>query len=196
MGASRRMALITQPALLLVVFVLAVLTGTTNLDHLAAVLLDMQRGPSIALGLAALALVAAMLIETEHLGAGRGSAAVAVPTMVGQDLAMGQDAAMLEYSGWHLAVLEYAASLHRLCWLTLVGTLLLPVGLAPAEGGVLAWGIGLLAWAAKTGAMLFALAVLAVIAPRRRPSVYAGLGIATLLAILAAILSLAEQRSA
>jgi formate hydrogenlyase subunit 4 len=59
------------------------------------------------------------------------------------------EAMLLEYSGRHLALLEFAGALRLTLWLTLIGTLFDPAGIAPAGAGPLAWVIGLTAWATK-----------------------------------------------
>jgi formate hydrogenlyase subunit 4 len=175
-GASRTSLLtaLAAPALLLVVLVVAGSAGNSNLDLAAAGLRDAGFAPRTPLLLAIPALaLAAFALQTEAAG---------------QEPAMGLAAARLEYSGRHLAALELAAWLARITWLGVIADLACPYGLAGVDWGLAAWVAGVALWAVKLlvlGAGLAVLQALAgVPAPGRLP---AWLGLATMLALLAAI---------
>lgn len=191
MGAGRVLApaALAEPALVLVAFAPLLLAGTTNLDAAAGPLREAAPGAyaPLGLGLAATAAVALW-------GAGRAPpddpAAPHEPALVHAALA-------LDHSGRHLALLEYAAALRLLVWLDLIACLFLPWGLAPAVAGPLAWATGALAWTAKLAAL--ALGLLALEAGTARTRVAAvpeGLGLALLLALLAAVLLFVGQSGA
>jgi formate hydrogenlyase subunit 4 len=66
---------------------------------------------------------------------------------------------VLEYSGRHLAVIELAAALKLLLYVSLIACVFLPWGLAAAGAGLLAYAVGIVAYLAKlaVGGALLAL---------------------------------------
>ncbi len=181
MGSSRitAAAVCGEPALLLVILVLATLAGSSNLDAISATVLDEPGG---------LAWVAA------------GAALVMVgSTAIGRDagepqLALVHEAAALDYSGRYLAMLAYAGQLGSLTWLSLLAALFMPFGMAAVGAGPLAWAVGLAAWVLKIAAFGVCLAVLDATGARPRLArVPAVLGMAALVAFLAAIVLFAGQ---
>lgn len=143
MGASRVMllALFAEPALLMAILPLGLLAGTTNLDVIAGLLRSFAPEPLASLGLllAALALVA--LVENGRIPAFNPDTRI--------EAAMGPQALGLEYSGWHLALLELSNGLRLLLWLSLLILILVPAGLAGPAGNPAAWLVGIIAWAGK-----------------------------------------------
>ena len=191
MAAGRAMSLATlsEPALLLVVFAVAGAAGSTNLDAVAASVRDDGAGLRVASGLALLAAAIVALAESGRLP-------VADPGAAGE-LLPGPDAAALAFSGWHLALLEAAAALRLLAWLSLLVALFLPAGIAPAGSGPLAWAAGLAAWVAKLAVMAVALALFEARRPTmRRARLPELLGAAVLLGLLAAAFLFVGERLA
>jgi formate hydrogenlyase subunit 4 len=185
-GASREMAYasLAEPALVLVIFVLGVLAGTTNIDGIATLL--HESGLRVSLGFALISTVAVAVAETGRVPIGDSTAQA--------ELGMTHEGMLLEYSGRHLALLDYAAALKLLLWLTLVATIYAPYGMAPAGSGPLAWGIGLAAWTGKMLVLGIGLALLeTAIARMRVARVPQFLGVALLLGLLAAVLVFAAQ---
>ncbi len=181
-GASRVLlfASFAEPAMWLVVFTRALLAGTSNLDAIALLLREGGTGPRVSLGLALVAIVAVAIAENGRLPAGQPA--------TGLELAMGRDALALEYSGRTLALLEWTAALKLLLWLTLIGTIFAPFGLATPSSGLLTWLLALPVWALKVGLLAAALAGFeSAIARMRLFRVPEFLGIALLLALLAAV---------
>ncbi len=176
LGGSRAMALsvATEPALLLAVFSLALLTGTTNLDAMERVL----RGGAVGARLPLLLALAALSV-------------IAVARLRGAPMA--ESAMAHEYSGRALALLLWGAALRQLLWLGLLGNLLLPWGLADATGTPLSWLVGLVAWGAKVGALTLALALWQGARAVRPAEVFL---VAILLALLAAAFLFASQGTA
>lgn len=183
MGASRVMLAVVwaAPAAALVILLLATLAGSSNLDAACAALREAPPGLAAARAPAAAALAIIGFVMARR-GAG------------GPPLTLMQDAAALEYSGPALALVTYAGQLRTLVWITLTAALVLPFGLAPGGAGPLAWGVGVAAWVVKTGALGVAVAVLDTIiagpVPARVPAM---LGVAAVLAFLAAVLLFASQ---
>jgi formate hydrogenlyase subunit 4 len=178
LAASRAMSLavLTEPALLLAVFVVATMAGSTNLDSVAGALREGGSALRVSLGLALLATAIVALVEAGRFQ-GRGSV-----------LGLGQDTAALSLSGWHLAVAEAASALRLVVWLALLLALFVPVGVAAAGAGLLAWIVGLLAWVVKMAALTAGLALIEAGRPALRWSWAPELlGMALLLGLLAAV---------
>ena len=182
-GASRAMffAAFSEPVLLLVLFAVALLAGSTNADAVAAAPRD--GGARASVGLALPALLAVVAMDGGRVGA--------------DELAMADAAAALEYSGRRLALLEATRALRLLLWFSLIATLFFPYGIAPAEASPGLWLVGLVAWLAKLLVLVVALAVFRTMRARMRlfrvPEL---LGVALLLALLAAVLWFVGQRAA
>jgi formate hydrogenlyase subunit 4 len=102
---------------------------------------------------------------------------------------MVHEAMILEYSGRHLAVIEAAAALKLLLYLSLIACVFTPWGTAVAGGGALAFALGAAAYAAKLAMLAFLLAVFeTAIAKMRVFRVPEFLGIALMLGLLGTIL--------
>jgi formate hydrogenlyase subunit 4 len=182
LGASRSltMAVFAEPALLLVCLSLALLSGTTSLEATAGLLREGGLGLRVSLGLCLLAMIAVALVENGRLPTDNPSTHL--------ELTMLHEAALLDYSARHLALLELAGALRLAVWLSLIGTLFFPVGLAEAGAGPLAWLVGLAAWGGKLVLLAAGLATLEVCVARMRLfRVPEFLGLAVLLGLLAAL---------
>jgi len=182
LGASREMAFaaFAEPALLLSVLIFAMLVGTTNLDAIAAVFRDVPPGLRVSLGLVAIAVLAVAVAENARIPVDNPATHL--------ELTMVHEAGLLEYSGPDLALWDFQAALKLLLWLSLIGALFVPFGMAPAGSTPLAWIGGLIAWAAKVGVLALGLAAFEVsIAKMRVFRVTEFLGAALLLALLAAV---------
>lgn len=187
-GASREMtfAVFAEPVMLLVIFVLALLAGTTNLDAIALTLHDFSLGLRVSLGLALVATLALAIAENGRIPIDNPSAHLEV-TMV-------HEAMVLEYSARHLALIEMAATLKLLVWFTLIGTIFAPFTAALPGAGPLAWLSGLLGWLGKVAVLGLALAAFETgIAKMRVFQVPEFLGVALLLALLAVVFLFVSQ---
>lgn len=186
-GASREMAfsVFAEPALLLVIFALALMAGTTNLDAIAALLREGALGLRVSLGLSLLSLLMIAIAECGRLPAGS--------TRGHLELAMVHEAMTLEYSGRHLALIEWAGSLSLLVWLSLIVAIFAPFGIAESAAPW-AWPVGLAVWAAKLGAASGLLAVFeTTLAKMRIFRVPEFLGAAVLLGLLAVLFLFVSQ---
>jgi len=187
-GASREMmfGVFAEPALLMVIFTLTLLAGTTDLDTIAELLREGSFGLRVSLGLAAVAFVAVALTETGRIPIDNSATHL--------ELTMVHEAMVLEYSGRDLALIDGAAMLKLLLWFTLIGTVFVPFGAAPAGAGPLAWLVGLVCWGLKMGVLAAALAVLETAQAKMRVfRVPEFLGIALLLGLLAAVFLFVSQ---
>lgn len=124
MGASREMLVTTfaEPALLLVIFTLAMTTHTTNLAGMADATLTGATvlRPSYLFALAALLLLG--VAECGRIPVDNPSTHL--------ELTMIHEGMLLEYSGRHLALMEWAAQLKLTLFAVLTVDLFLPWGLA------------------------------------------------------------------
>ncbi len=187
-GSSRTMmfAVFAEPALLLVTFTLGLLAGTTNLDQIAGVLRDAGLGLRVSLGLALVAIIAVAIVENGRVPADNPATHL--------ELTMVHEAMALEYSGRHLALVEAAAALQLLLWLSLIAGIFAPFGTAAAGASPLLWLMGLPAWAAKVFVLATGLGCLEVsVAKMRVFRVPEFLGVAVLLGLLAAVFLFVSQ---
>lgn len=178
MGASREMTIasLAEPAMLMVVFTLAVSMGTTNLAAAIDTLLHQSPivRPSFAFAGLALALVA--VAETGRIPVDNPATHL--------ELTMIHEAMILEYSGHHLALIEWAAQIRLLIFGALIANIFLPWGLAETLD-LSSLGLGLAAISAKLAglALLLVLAEI-LLAKMRLFRVPQFLGFAYLLALL------------
>jgi formate hydrogenlyase subunit 4 len=142
-GSSREVmiASLAEPAMIMIVFSLALLAHSTQLSTIA----EFMRSPSVGLRVTlAMALGALLIVALAE----NGRIPIDNPA-THLELTMVHEAMVLEYSGRHLAVLELAGSLKLLLYLSLIACVFVPFGLAPTGSGVAAALIGLAAWLAK-----------------------------------------------
>ena len=182
-GSSREMmfASLAEPAMMMIVFTLALLAGSTQLSVVAEF---MQTNASlrVSLGLALIALIIVALAENARVPVDNPATHL--------ELTMVHEAMMLEYSGRHLAVLELAAALKLLLYLSLIACIFMPWGIAPpVSAGPAAYAIGLASYLAKIGVGGFLLVVFETsIAKMRVFRVPDFLGIALMLGLLGMLL--------
>jgi len=179
-GSSREMmiAALAEPAMLMVVFSVAVLVRTTSLAEIATYMMGGTVGLRVSLALALIALVMVAIAENARIPIDNPATHL--------ELTMVHEAMVLEYSGRHLALIEGAAMLKLLLYAALIVCVFLPWGMAtPTQGNPL---IGLLSFLAKLAAAGTALAVFETsIAKMRVFRVGEFLGGALLLSLLGAI---------
>ncbi len=182
-GASREMmfASLAEPAMLMVVFTLSLFAGSTQLSSISAYMLGPYVGVNISLALALVALVIVSLAENARIPVDNPATHL--------ELTMVHEAMILEYSGRHLAVIEAAAALKLLLYLSLIVCVFTPWGTAGSGGGALAYGLGLGAYVVKLAVGAFLLALFeTAIAKMRVFRVPEFLGVALMLGLLGAIL--------
>ena len=183
LGAAREMsfAALAEPALVVAALTLAILACTTNLDAIAGAFREGGLGLRVSLGLALVALLAVAIAENARIPVDNPATHL--------ELTMVHEAMILEASGRHLALWDYAAQLRLLLWFALLAAVFLPLGQAPAGSAPHLWVVGLLAWAAKMGGLALGLAAFeSAIAKMRVFRVPEFLGAALLLGLLGAVL--------
>ena len=125
MGSSREMAIaaLAEPAVMVAIFAIALRAGTTGLDDIISRTIS---DPLVILNpghlLAFLAFLVVAIAETGRLPVDNPSTHL--------ELTMIHEAMILEYSGRHLALIEWAASMKLFLFMTLLANLFFPWGIA------------------------------------------------------------------
>jgi formate hydrogenlyase subunit 4 len=182
-GSSREVmiASLAEPAMLLIVFTLALVAGSTQLSSVAAFMASSQVGLRVSLGLVLIALIMVAIAENARIPIDNPATHL--------ELTMVHEAMVLEYSGRHLALVEFAAALKLLLYMSLIACLFAPWGLAVAGAGPAAYAAGALAYFAKLAVGAFLLALFeSGIAKMRVFRVPEFLGAALMLGLLATLL--------
>lgn len=180
MGSSREaiVASLTEPAMILSIFAIALTAGSTNLNtivHKTALLEGIVIDPSPhIMALAALFIVT--IAETGRVPVDNPATHL--------ELTMIHEAMILEYSGRYLALVEWASGLKLLVFLTLITNIFAPWGIATSTEPV-ALGIGLATYLMKVSGLAVLLGVLeSMFAKLRLFRVTDLLGVAFILALL------------
>jgi formate hydrogenlyase subunit 4 len=152
-GASREMmiASLAEPAMLMMVFTVSLLAGTTQLSAVTQFMLVDGVGLRVSLALAMLALTMVAIAENARIPVDNPNTHL--------ELTMVHEAMVLEYSGRHLAMIELAASLKLLLYLSLLACVFTPWGMAAAGDGLSAYLVGAMAYVSKLAAGGFLLAL-------------------------------------
>jgi formate hydrogenlyase subunit 4 len=182
-GTSREVmiASLAEPAMLMIVFALALIAGSTQLSTMSAFMNSPEVGLRVSLGLALIALIIVAIAENARVPVDNPATHL--------ELTMVHEAMVLEYSGRHLALIELSAMLKLLLYVSLIACLFAPWGIAAAVAAPMAVAIGIAAYAGKLAAGGFLLAVFETsIAKMRVFRVPEFLGAALMLALLATLL--------
>jgi formate hydrogenlyase subunit 4 len=182
-GASREMmiASLAEPAMLMAVFTLSLLAGSTQLSSIAAFMQSPDVGLRVSLALALVGLVMVAIAENARIPVDNPATHL--------ELTMVHEAMILEYSGRHLALIEAASFLKLLLYLSVVACVFVPWGVAVAGQGLAAYLVGVAAYVAKLAAAGALLAVFeTAIAKMRVFRVPEFLGAALMLGFLATLL--------
>jgi formate hydrogenlyase subunit 4 len=152
LGSSREMmiASLAEPAMLLIVFTVALVAGTTQLSTVATVFSGGDVGLRVSLALGLFAFMFVAIAENARIPIDNPATHL--------ELTMVHEAMVLEYSGRHLAMIEAAAALKLVTYFSLIGCLFVPMGIAGPGAGAAAYAVGI-------GAYLLKLLVLAVLLP-------------------------------
>jgi len=180
MGSSREaiVASLTEPAMILSIFAIALTAGSTNLStivHKTALLEGIVTDPSPHLmALAALFIVA--LAETGRVPVDNPATHL--------ELTMIHEAMVLEYSGRYLALIEWAAGMKLVVFLSLIANVFAPWGIATTLAPA-AMGIGLAVYLVKLAGLAVLIGTLeCMFAKLRLFRVTDLLGVAFILALL------------
>lgn len=181
-GSSREMmiAALAEPAMLMVVFSVAILVRSTSLAEIADFMMSGAVGLRISLALALISLVMVAIAENARIPVDNPATHL--------ELTMVHEAMVLEYSGRHLALIEGASMLKLLLYAALIGCVFAPWGMAGPGADGAAVIRGLATFVLKLGVAGVLLAVFETsIAKMRVFRVGEFLGGALLLSLLGAI---------
>ena len=182
-GSSREVmiASLAEPAMLMVVFTLALIAGSTQLSTIAEFMASPQVGLRVSLGLGLLGLVMVAVAENGRIPIDNPATHL--------ELTMVHEAMVLEYSGRHLALIELSSSLKLLLYVSLLACLFAPWGIESAGAAVPALAIGIGAYVGKLAVGGFLLGLFETsIAKMRVFRVPEFLGAALMLGLLATLL--------
>jgi formate hydrogenlyase subunit 4 len=182
-GASREImfATLAEPAMIMLVFTVALVTGSTQLAHISEHMATPEVGLRVSLALALFGFVIVAVAENARIPVDNPATHL--------ELTMVHEAMVLEYSARHLAMIDLAAMLKLLLYASLIGCIFLPFGLARGAAGLAEYGLGLALYLAKIFAAATALVVFETsIAKMRVFRVPNFLGIALMLGLLGTLL--------
>jgi len=182
-GSSREVmiASLAEPAMVMIVFTLALIAGSTQLSTMASFLISGEAGLRVSLGLALIALIIVAIAENARIPVDNPATHL--------ELTMVHEAMVLEYSGRHLALIELSGALKLLLYVSLIACLFAPWGLAAPGAGAGALAIGVAGYLGKLAAGGFLLALFETsIAKMRVFRVPEFLGAALMLGLLATLL--------
>ena len=182
-GASREVmfASLAEPALIMTVFAVALIAGSTQLSTIADYLLSGQAGLRVSLALALVAFVIVAVAENARIPVDNPATHL--------ELTMVHEAMVLEYSGRHLAMIELAASLKLLCYISLIACIFCPFGMTLGHEGAGLYLLGGATYVAKLAVVATLLATFeTMIAKMRVFRVPGFIGVALMLSLLATLL--------
>lgn len=187
-GSSREMmiASLAEPALIIVVFTLALIAGSTQLSTVAGIMASPGVGLRVSLGLALFALLIIAIAENGRVPVDNPATHL--------ELTMVHEAMVLEYSGRHLALIEAAQFLKLLLYVSIIGCVFAPWGLATGGAEPAAIAVGLGSYLGKLSVAGFLLAFFeSSVAKMRVFRVPVFLGAGLMLALLATLLMFVTQ---
>jgi formate hydrogenlyase subunit 4 len=182
-GSSREVmiASLAEPAMIMIVFTLALIAGSTQLSTMAAFMASSAVGLRVSLGLGLIALTMVAIAENGRIPIDNPATHL--------ELTMVHEAMVLEYSGRHLALIELSSSLKLLLYVSLIACLFAPWGIDSAGAAIPTLAIGVAAYIGKLAVGGFLLALFeTAIAKMRVFRVPEFLGAALMLGLLATLL--------
>lgn len=182
-GSSREVmiASLAEPAMLITVFSVAMIAGSTQLAYVAEFMGSDAVGLRVSLGMAFVALTIVALAENARIPVDNPATHL--------ELTMVHEAMVLEYSGRHLALVDLSSQLKLLLYVSLIACVFLPWGTATADASVARLVSGALLYFGKLTVLGFLLAVFETsIAKMRVFRIPEFLGAALMLALLATLL--------
>ena len=132
-GSSREVmiAALAEPAMLLIVFCLALVAGSTQLSTVVTFMASSEVGLRVSLGMAMIALIMVALAENARIPVDNPATHL--------ELTMVHEAMVLEYSGRHLAMIEFGAFLKLLFYISLIVCVFVPWQISISGAGPLSY---------------------------------------------------------
>jgi len=182
-GSSREVmiASLAEPAMIMIVFTLALIAGSTQLSTVAEFMASPQVGLRVSLGLALIGLVMVAIAENGRVPVDNPATHL--------ELTMVHEAMVLEYSGRHLALIELASSLKLILYVSLLACLFAPWGIEATGAAAATLALGIAAYIGKLAIGGFLLGLFETsVAKMRVFRVPEFLGVALMLGLLATLL--------
>ena len=182
-GSSREVmiASLAEPAMIMIVFTLALIAGSTQLSTMAEFMLSPAVGLRVSLGLGLISLTMVAIAENARIPVDNPATHL--------ELTMVHEAMVLEYSGRHLALIDLTAALKLTVYISLIACVFVPWGMAPPDARALPLAAGAVAYLGKLAVAGALLALFeTAIAKMRVFRVPEFLGAALMLGLLAALL--------
>lgn len=141
-GSSREAMFgsLAEPATIMIVFTVSLIAGSTQLSEIAAYMLS-NFELRVSVGMALIGLLIVAIAENGRVPVDNPATHL--------ELTMVHEAMILEYSGPLLALMELAAALKLLLYMSLIACVFFPWGLAPHGSGLEAMIIGALTYVGK-----------------------------------------------
>ena len=160
-GSSREVmiASLAEPAMIMIVFSLALLVGSTQLSNIAQFMVSPNVGLRVTLGLALISLVMVGIAENARIPVDNPATHL--------ELTMVHEAMVLEYAGPDLALVETGSSMRLAIFLGLLANLLVPWGVATGSS-VAALTVGIVTFVAKITVLALILGVFEVFTAKVR----------------------------
>jgi formate hydrogenlyase subunit 4 len=182
-GSSREVMIATlaEPAILMTVFSVAMIAGSTQLSYVAEFMGSDAVGLRVSLGMAFVALIIVALAENARIPVDNPATHL--------ELTMVHEAMVLEYSGRHLALIDLSSQLKLLLYVSLIACVFVPWGTATADVAPVKLAFGAVLYLGKLTVFGFLLALFETsIAKMRVFRIPEFLGAALMLALLATLL--------
>jgi formate hydrogenlyase subunit 4 len=151
-GSSREAMFgsLAEPATIMIVFTVSLIAGSTQLSEIAAYMLS-NFELRVSVGMALIGLLIVAIAENGRVPVDNPATHL--------ELTMVHEAMILEYSGPLLALMELAAALKLLLYMSLIACVFFPWGIAPHGAGLEAMIIGVLTYVGKLAVGGFFLAL-------------------------------------
>jgi formate hydrogenlyase subunit 4 len=151
-GSSREVmiAALAEPAMLLIIFCMALVAGSTQLSTVAEFMASSHVGLRVSLGMAMISLIMVALAENARIPIDNPATHL--------ELTMVHEAMVLEYSGRHLALIELGAFLKLLLYISMIGCVFFPWKIAAFGDGPASYVVGAALYGVKLAVAGFLLA--------------------------------------
>ena len=142
-GSSREVmiASLAEPAMLMIVLTVALVAGSTQLSTIAEIMASAIAGLRVSLALALVALVIVALAENARIPVDNPATHL--------ELTMVHEAMVLEYSGRHLAMIDLASFVKLMLYISLIGCLFFPFGIARSTSEFAYYPVAIVIWLVK-----------------------------------------------
>jgi len=160
-GSSREVMFgsLAEPATVMIVFVVSLIAGSTQLSEVAAYMAS-NLGLRVSAGFALIGLVIVAIAENGRIPVDNPATHL--------ELTMVHEAMILEYSGRHLAIIELASALKLLLYMSLISCVFFPFGLATHDASVKDMAVGAALYLVKLAVGGFLLAFFEVSTAKMR----------------------------